>query len=168
MLRPIARIALRLKIKRDNMRRQKKFVPWERIEKIALIIDNENGLNKSALDRFVEETKKYIQVFFVETRSKQPSYHDWTCFSKKDRSLLSLPTKRLESELRHKRFDVVINACAGNNLFSTSISSSLSADLKCGLTNDYDVSDLIVKRTDSFTLVDYLSEVVRYLKMIRV
>lgn len=168
MLRSIAQISLRSKIRRDNLARQKKFLPWDKIEKIALIIDKDNSLNKSALDKFVEETKKYIQVFYIEISSKQPTYHDWKCFSKKDTSLLHLPKKNLESQLKHKQFDVVINTCSEKNLFSASLCSSLSAYLKCSMSNDHNVSDLIIKKTEPFDVISYLNDVIKYLKMIRV
>lgn len=168
MLRSIAQISLRSKIKRDNLERQKKFLPWDKIEKIALIIDKDTALNKSALDKFVEDTKKYIQVFYVETSSKEPTYHDWNCFSKKDRSLLNLPKKDLETQLKQQRFDVVINTCSEDNLFSASLCSSLSAYLKCSRSEGHNVSDLIIKKSEPFNIIAYLNDVIKYLKMIRV
>jgi hypothetical protein len=167
MLKGIARILLRSKINRDNLTRKKKFLSWEKIEKIALIIDKNTHLNKSILDKFVEETKKYIQVFYIEIDSKGPTYHDWKCFSKKDRSFFHLPKKKLESELKHKQFDVIINTCNENNLFSASLCSSLSAYLKCGRDNDHNVSDLVIKKAETSDLIGYLNDVIKYLKMIK-
>src|SRR5688500_13868629 len=117
MLSFIAKIFIRSKFAKENHLRQKKFIPWDKIEKIALIINKEATVNKSAIDKFIDDTKKYIEVFYIETRSKQASFGDWQCFLKKDKSFLNLPKKNIESELKHKHYDLVINTCKANNLF---------------------------------------------------
>jgi hypothetical protein len=167
MLNAIGKIILRSKIHHENLKRQKKFLPWDQVGKIALIIDKDDSLNKSIIDRFIDETKKYIEVYYIETGSKQRSYNDWQCFSKKDKSLLNLPNKNVERELKNKKFDVVINTCSENNLFALSVCSSLSALLNCSENNRFNLADLIIKKTGATNLVNYLNETVRYLKMIR-
>jgi len=167
MLGALAKMILKSKIKRDNLRRQKKFMPWEQIEKMALIIETQDSLNKSLIDKFIDDTKKHIEVFYIELQSKEPSYNDWHCFSKKDKSLWNLPAKSVESELRTKKFDAVINTCTETNLFAMSVCSSVPAYLKCGEHAGFNLADLIIKNTQPFNLKNYLDETVRYLKMIR-
>jgi hypothetical protein len=168
MLTPFAKIVVNSKIRKENLMRQKKFVPWENIERIALIIHQEDRVNKSAIDKFVNDTKKYVEVFYIETRSKQPTYGDWNCLSKKDVSFLNLPKKTLETQLKNKNFDVVINTCKDNDLFSASVCSSLQAFLKCAGSSHLSEADLIIRKTEPFDLIYYLHDIVKYLKMIRV
>lgn len=168
MFSSIAKIILRSRIREENSKRQKKFLPWDKIDKIALIVEKDASLNKSMIDRFIEETKKYVEVFYIETTSKHPSFADWNCFSKKDRSLWNLPKKNMDSELQNKKFDAVINTCPENNLFALAICSSLPAHLKCSENDGFNLADLIIKKTEPFNLRSYLEDTVKYLKMIRV
>ena len=164
----IAKILLASKVRHDNNLRQKKFMPWDKIEKIALIINKEATVNKSAIDKFIDDTKKYIEVFYIETKSKHASFGDWKCFLKKDSSILNLPKKTIEAELKHKRYDLVINTCKANNLFSAYLSSSLAASFKCASSGRFMDADLIIRRADPDNLLDFLKDTVHYLKMIRV
>lgn len=167
MFKAIAKIILKSKISRENSARQKKFVPWDKIEKMALIIEKQDSLNKSVIDRFIDDTKKHIEVFYIETSSKDCTYSDWNCYSKKDTSLWNLPKKTKESELKSKKFDTVINTCSETNLFATAISSTLGAHFKCAENDSFNLPDLIIKKTDPFNLKNYLDETVKYLKMIK-
>lgn len=167
MVRAIANFILRSRINRENSARQKKFLPWDRIDKLALIVEHQENLNKSVVDRFIEDTKKYVEVFYIETKSKHPSFSDWYCFSKKDASLLHLPKKEKITELHHKKFDAVINTCSETNLFAMAVSNSLPASLKCSATAKFHLADLIIKKAEPFSLKNYLDETVRYLKMIK-
>lgn len=168
MFQSLGKIILRSKIKNLSLPQKKNFLPWDNIEKIALIINEEESLNKSMIDKFIDDTKKHVEVFYLETRSKQKTYHDWHCFSKKERSLFYLPTKQAESELKTKQFDVVINACGEKNLFAFAVSSSLKTLLRCGYNNSYNLADLIVLNSGSDKIVNYLENTVKYLKMIKV
>ena len=164
----LSKILLKSNIARENSRRHRKFLAWDNIEKIALIICKEDQINKSAIDKFINETKKFIEVFYVEPTSKQPSFGDWQCFCKKDKSLINLPKKTVRQELKSKRFDVVINTSDENDFFSVAIASSLNAYLKCGRNNTFNDLDLIIKKTEPFSLNNYLNDTVKYLKMIKV
>jgi len=168
MFGAIAKMILKSRINEENATRQKKFMPWDKIEKIALVIEKKDSLNKSSVDQFIENSKKYIEVFYIETSSKNRSYTDWHCFSRKDKSFLNLPGKKLESELKNKKFDVVINTCAETNLFAYALTSNLPAYLKCGGNSRFNLADLVIKKTEPFNLKNYLDETVKYLKMIRV
>jgi hypothetical protein len=168
MLKFLANISLRSKIERDNLQQQKRSLSWNKIEKIALVIDKHDLINKSAMDKFVEDTHKYIEVFYIELQSKTATYSDWHCFSKKDKSLLNLPEKKLISELKKKKFDVVINTCQETNLFAIAISSSFSSAMQCDCHGTFNNTNLIIKKTENTNLLSYLAEVIKYLKMIRV
>jgi hypothetical protein len=167
MFGKIGEIVLKSKIEKDNAIRSRKFLSWDNIENIALIVSKEQDLNKSAIDKYIERTKKHIEVFHIELSSKEPSYGDWECFARKDKSLLQLPKKSRIDALRSKHFDLVINTCEENSFFSTAVSSSLNAALKCGSSNRFNDTDLIIKKTEPFNLIKYLDDIVVYLKMIR-
>jgi len=163
----LSRIILRTRIKRNQASRQKRFLPWEKIESIALILNQNDSINKSAIDKFVSETKKYIEVFYIEIKSKEPSYGDWICICKKDRSVLNLPNKKTEIVLKNKKFDLVINACADEDLFSAAIFSSLSAPYKCAGSSVFIDADLVITPAKPRNVINYLNDAVHYLKMIR-
>lgn len=166
MLDKLGEILLKSKIEKANSGRKRSFLPWHRIEKIALIINKEEALNKSAIDAYIERTKKHVEVFHIELSSKEPSYSDWECFASKDKSLLKMPKNKRLSALKNKEFDLVINTCE-NEFFSSALSSSLSAPLKCGAGSQFSDSDLIIKKTTKGGLLSYLDDVVTYLKMIK-
>ncbi len=167
MLKFLAKISLRNTIARESSTRQRRFLSWDNINRIALIIDREDFSDKRTVDRFIEETRKHVEVFLVETKSKEPSFHDWHCFSKKDRNFLALPNNKTFLELKNRTFDVCINTCKADNLFSESLYATLKAQLKCGRHLIYQTSDLVIEKKDPSGLTNYLNEVVRYLKMIR-
>ncbi|MCC6372246.1 MAG: hypothetical protein IT236_14675 [Bacteroidia bacterium] len=167
MLNNLAEILLKSKIEKDNAQRKRRFLNWDKIEKIALIVSKDEALNKSAIDTYIERTKKYVEVFHIELNSKEPSYGDWECFSKKDKSLLRLPKKNRIEKLKTKNFDLVINTSNTDELFSTSLSSSINAALKCGTSERFNDTDLIIVKKESGNLIKYLDDVVTYLKMIK-
>ena len=166
MLPVFSRIALKLRLKKKPDPVSKTFMPWDKVQNVALIISSETGLNKSVIDSIVADTKKFVEVYFIETRSKEASFGDWNCFIKKDKSFFNLPKKEIEKSLRQKKFDLVINTCSAHNLFSAAISSALPAPFKCAASSRFQDANLVVKR-ESADLAGYLRDTVRYLKMIR-
>ena len=64
MFRFIAEMIVRSKIEKESTGRKKQFLSWEKIEKIALIIGKNETLNKSAIDKFIQDSKKFIEVFY--------------------------------------------------------------------------------------------------------
>lgn len=168
MFAALARFNLRSKITRESQARKKHFLPWEKIEKIALVLHKNDQVNKSAVDKFLDGTKKFVEVFYVELHAKTPSYSDWRCFSKKDASLLGLPQKTVATELKNKKYDLVINTCDESDLFAAAVVSSLHAPFKCGPGSLFSDVDMIIKKTEPYSLLNYLDEVLRYVKMIRV
>lgn len=167
MLNKLAEITLRSQVAKDNSATQKQFLPWDKIQKIALVISKDETINKSALDKFISDTQKYVEVFLIELGSANPSYGDWKCFTKKDKSVLNLPKKIITTEINTKKFDLVINASNNFNLFASAITSSLKAPVKCGQTNGFNEVQLIIQKTVPFNLINYLNDVVKYLKMIK-
>ena len=166
MLSALAKLQLKSKIQQNNALRKKQFCNWNNIQKIALIIGNQDTINKSVLDKFIEHYQKYTEVFFIETDSKTPSYNDWHCFAKENKSVLGLPKKIMVDKLQNKKFDLVIDAAKGYEVYSASLAANIPASLKCGSQNWFEQHDLIIHRTEGQDLLPYLNEVVKYLKMI--
>lgn len=167
MLNRIAEIRVKSKIKRYNLNRKKRFMNWDKVEKIALIMSDADAVNKSAVDKFIQTSGKYVEVFYVEAKSKLPTYNDWKCFYKKDLNLLKLPKNSQLVELEQKKFDLVINTSPEHDLVSTLLSSAIGADLKCGNSNKYNCNELIIEKTETYNLMSHLDNVVKYLKMIQ-
>lgn len=168
MFRWLSEIVLRSLVTKNNAAQKQQFLPWEKTEKIALIIGHSPQLNKSAIDKFIEGTKKFVEVFYVETRSKVPSYADWRCFSKKDATWLQLPNSKAGEPIAAARYDLVINTSDESDLFATALCSMLQGTCKCGSFEKFDTANLIIQPRPSAGLLDHLNETVRYLKMIRV
>lgn len=167
MLQWIAKIYLKSKIGRENSGRKKQFLPWEKVEKIALILNEQDNINKSEMDKFLENTKKFIDVFYIELKSKNASYADWQCFSKKDTSLLNLPKNSIQAEIKRKKFDLVINTSSESELFATAVAGGLSAPFKCGAGSMFNAADLIINKNGTVGIMAYLNHVFTYLKMIK-
>jgi hypothetical protein len=69
--------------------------------------------------------------------------------------------------MKNKTFDLVINTCSERNLFAISLSSMCKAQLHCATNNLYNEAEFIVKRLENQKLVNYLNNVILYLKMIK-
>ena len=163
----ISDILLKSQIQKDTSNRKKQFLSWDKIQKIAIIIDNQTPVNKSVIDKFCADSKKFIEIYFVELNAKQASFGDWKCFTSKQKTLFKLPKKIVVADLKKKQFDCVINTCSIQNQFSIFIQSAIEAPLKCSDNNDYNQSDLIILKAQTSNIIDYLNDVVRYLKMIK-
>ena len=167
MVQSISKIVLKSRIKTANSLRKKNFLSWDKIDKIALILENEPNFSKHEIDTFIEQSKKYMEVYFVQTTSKQASYSDWTCFTKQDKSLFGLPKKSILLSVLGKKFDLVINTCKQDNLFATSIGNAALATLNCSTNKIYDEADIIMNRPADQKLIDYLKNMLTYLQMIK-
>ncbi len=163
----ITEILLKSQIQKDTTNRKKQFLSWDAIQKIAIIIDNKTAVNKSVIDKFCADSKKFIEIYYIELNAKQPTFGDWQCFTTKQKTIFKLPKSNTLNELKNKKFDCVINTCSENNLFSVSIQSALQASLKCGDSNIYNQTDLIILKAQNSNNIDYLNDVLRYLKMIK-
>ncbi|MES2681158.1 MAG: hypothetical protein V4635_14790 [Bacteroidota bacterium] len=167
MLKPLAEIILNSKIAKGSLNRNKQFLPWDKIKTVALVLNSTDKINKSAIDKFVEGTGKLVSVFYIEPTSKTATYSDWQCLSKKDRTFLGLPHSKFLHQVKDKKFDLVINTSPETDLFSAALTAALTATLKCGGGKKYGELDLIIQKADPYHVIDYLNEVIKYLKMIR-
>src|SRR4051812_20737833 len=104
MLKPIARMKLRSHIGSESEKREKHFIPWGTIRSIALIVSAEDKVIKSRIDRFIDGTGKHVEVYYIELKSRKPSYADWHCYTNKESSLLMLPVRKLQRNLRSKKY----------------------------------------------------------------
>ncbi len=163
----ITEILLKSQIQKDAVNRKKQFLSWDAIQKIAIIIDHQIPVNKSVIDKFCADSKKYVEIYYVELNAKQATYGDWQCFTSKQKTIFKLPKQITLTELKKRQFDCVINTCSENNLFSVSIQSALQASLKCSDSNTYNQTDLIIYKSQQSNCIDYLNDVLRYLKMIK-
>ena len=131
-----------------------------------MILDEKN-LNKSEIDKLLESTKKYVEVFYVELNAKQASFGDWKCLINKNKTWLGLPSNQSTQVFQEKKFDLVINVSHEYKLFSANLISGINATFRCGNTNVFGELDLIVERKEGQNLNVYLKEVFRYLEMIK-
>jgi hypothetical protein len=168
MLKPLAEIILNSKIAKENLKRSKQFLPWDRIKTVALLLNQNDKINKSAIDKFIDGTGKLVSVYYIEMASKTATYADWQCLTKKERTFLGLPRAGVLQQLKNKKFDLVINTSPESDLFSSAITAAITATLKCGGGKKYRELDLIILKADPYHVIDYLNEVVKYLKMIRI
>jgi hypothetical protein len=167
MFRSLAVYFTRKAVEKQTSTRKTHFLNWDKIEKIALILDNREAINKSELDKFIERSKKYVDVFFLELNSKNGSFGDWICFTKKDKSILGLPKSHVDSSLKNRNYQLVINAAEKYELFSADIVSKINSPYNCGCQNLFGETDLIIEKNQQEKLMAYLEQVVRYLQMIR-
>jgi len=167
MLSKLADIRIKSTINKLGGAKSKQFIPWQNIQKIALILNQNQQVNKSAIDKFITKHQKYIEVFYIEINSKEPTYADWRCFVKADLNLLKLPKNKIILDLKQKHFDLVINTGDEKDQFAQNVTAALSANYKCGAFEKFNQTNLIIKKTEPFVLNDYLEDVVKYLKMIK-
>jgi len=166
-VKSISEILLKSQATKDNVNNKKQFLNWDAIQKIAIIIDNQTQINKNVIDKFCLDSKRFIEIYYIELNSKQASFGDWQCFTSKQKTIFKLPKQVIKSELNNKQFDCVINTCSETNLFAISIFSNIQSPLKCSDNNTFDQTDLIILKSQTFNIIDYLNDVLRYLKMIK-
>lgn len=166
MLKSVAGHTVRSLVRKKTEQTPKKFLNWEEIKSLALVIEDSEKASKHQLDGLLEEFKKHTEVFYLELRSKIPSYNDWHCLTKKDKNLIGLPkTKRLEN-FKTKKYDLIINTAERSIFYSAALSSSLQSTCTCSSTAEFGHSDLIIRRAENQDLMAYLKEVQHYLKLI--
>ena len=166
MLKPLARLIMMAGLRREKPA-ERRFVPWDQIRTMAIIIGSGEPVNKSLVDRFIADSGKHIEVYFVELGSSKPSFSDWHCLVRASRNLLRLPAGRLQETLRGKRYDFVLNACDGHTLFPAAVAALIQAPCKCATADLLGYANMEVSRPGGQELPAYLEEVKRYLRMIR-
>lgn len=165
MLKKLADIQVKSTIK--NLGNQTKtFIPWQNIHKIALVLNHSQNVNKSAIDKFVSKHQKFVEVYFIEETAKAATYADWQSIIKTDLNLLKLPKSTFLKNLNQKKYDLVINTCDENDRIAKSITTAIQANYKCGAFDNFSQTNLVIKKNEPFSLIDYLEETIKYLKMI--
>lgn len=166
MLKSVARLIVRAGLRREKPA-EKKFIPWNDIRTMAVIIGSGEKVNKSQVDRFVDSSGKHVDVYFVELAASRPAFTDWKCLGRADRNFFRLPVKRVQDELRQKHYDLVVNTCDGSLLFPAAVAAVIRAPLKCAVSDLFGYANLEVSRQRNSDLPAYLEDVKKYLMMIR-
>lgn len=166
MLKTVAGHTVRSMVRKKTELTPKKFLNWEEIRSLALVIEDSEKASKHQLDGLLDEFKKHTEVFFLELKSKTPSYNDWYCLTKKDKNILGLPKTKLLDRFKTKKYDLIINTAENTIFYSAALSSFLQSTIICSSTAEFGHSDLIIRRAEHQDLITYLKEVLRYLKLI--
>jgi hypothetical protein len=166
MLKSVAGHTVKSLVRKKTNQAHKKFLNWEEIRSIALVVEDAEMVSKHLLDTLLDEFKKHCDVFYLELKAKTPTYADWHCLTKKDKNLIGLPKKKVLDTFKTKKYDLIINAAGQSIFYSAALSSSLQSTCTCSSTEEFGHSDLIIKRAEKQDLITYLREVLRYLKMI--
>jgi hypothetical protein len=60
MINKVTEIILKSQISKNNTSLKKKFLPWNEIQTIALVLSHNNTINKSAVDKFIKDRKSVV------------------------------------------------------------------------------------------------------------
>lgn len=167
MLKFLAKYFTKIAVEKNNFNRQKQFLNWDKIEKVALILDDSASINKNEIDKFILQIRKYVDVYFLELNSKKSTFGDWICFTKKDTDYLKLPKSHVESSIKNKQYQLVINVTSKYSDFAAIITSQMHPSFSCGNNNLYGEADLVIENKNSLNIINYLKEVQKYLQMIK-
>jgi len=160
------KILVRTHLKKQA-RRKRQFVPWDQVQQVALIIENQSGFNKSVLDKFIIDTGKRFDVLFIDTNNKESVIKDYITFCKSDKNLLNLPSSKGLEKIAKRKADVII-ICVDKELeYAAVLAANYEARCYCGYSPVKANLDIIIERKTGTALPQYLEEVLRYLKMIR-
>lgn len=167
MFSAISRWLIKNRLRAQERNDQKSFLDWERVDSIALIVATTEGLNRNALDKWIGDTKKFIEVFYIEPKNKNATFGDWNCFTKKDKTIFNLPKKTIETQLNQKTYNLVINTALPDNYFATAVFNALQAPFKCAPSTELQDANLIVRPSVEGNLIHQLQDTLRYLQMIK-
>lgn len=167
MFNSISRWLLKSKLSQKNNEAKRTFLTWDKVNSLALIISQDTNINRNALDKWIADTKKFVEVFYVETSNKVASYGDWFCFTRKEKNLFNLPKKNVEEELLQKKYDLIINTSNEQNYYAAAVLLALDAPYKCAASADLQDANLIVSPSVQGNLIHQLQDTMRYLQMIR-
>lgn len=154
-------------IEKNNFNRQKQFLNWDKLEKIALILDDSLPINKNEIDKFIDHTKKYVDIYFLELNSKKSTFGDWICFTKKDADFFKLPKSHVESSIKNRQYQLVINVTAKYSNFAAIITSQMRPLFSCGNNNLFGEVDVIIENKTTNSVTEFLKETQKYLQMIK-
>lgn len=167
MFQSISKWILKRLLQGQKAKTEQVFLSWDKVNRMAIIISQNEQINRSAIDQWLSETKKFVEVFYVETKSKSATYADWHCFTKKDCNLFNLPNKRALTRIVDHSFDLVINTANEKDFFSAALLAQIKAPFKCAASSENQSANLIVQRKNIGNLLGNLQDTRRYLEMIK-
>ena len=159
--------SLRKLLSRKGPVQGKNFLSWSAIGQVILILEQEEGLSRQEIDQLIKQLDRHVEIFYIESRAKHPSYADWLCFTRKQRNFFSMPKKEVLREVHRKNTDLVINTTLHHPGFSSALATAVQSRLVCASSDQQYHFDLLVERSQKQSLPDYLKQVVHYLNMIR-
>lgn len=143
------------------------FLNWHEAKHLVFILEKEADFSRHEFDQFLTQLDKHAEVLYIEPGSKSPSFSDWTCYTKKDVNLLALPKKHILQNLHQHKCDLVINTVRVNEVYSAALAGSINSTCVCSASDHLTHGDLHIKRREDQPLIDYIRQVIHYLKMIR-
>lgn len=143
------------------------FLPWDKTKTMALVLDSKTASSKNAIDKFIYEADKVVDVYYIDIHIKESAIKNFITFTKKEKSFFGLPNSKASAKIVKKKYDVLINASFSELDYSSVLSNSIKATCKCGYESRANELDMVVKRKEGQDLMKYLEELVNYLKMIR-
>lgn len=145
----------------------KNFLPWDKIKSIALLVDAKHATNKNELDKFIYESDKVMDVYYLDLKVKESAVKNYITLVKADKSLFGLPNAKAMAKIHNRKYDLLINAAFGELTYAGILGHSIKATCKSGFENKGNELDLLITHPNNQKLIDYLGEVVNYLKMIK-
>jgi hypothetical protein len=151
---------------KNKSKKPSAFVPWDKAKTLALVVDAKTAANKSLIDKFIYESDKVVDVFYLDLQVKESEVKNFISFTKADKNAFGLPNKTAMQKLS-KKYDILIQSAFQEPEYATVLSNAISAACKVSYTNRANVFNLIIECQKDQDLQAYLKEVVNYLKMIR-
>jgi len=143
------------------------FLPWDKIKTIALLVDSKHANNKNELDKFIYESDKVVDVYYLDLHVKESVVKNYISIVKSDKSFFGLPNAKAMAKIHNRKYDLLINAAFGELTYAGVLSNTIKATCKSGFKSKRNELDLLIARTENQKLMNYLGEVVGYLKMIK-
>ena len=161
----VKELILKSKLK-NKSKRPTRFVPWDKAKTVALFVDVNTASNKSLIDKFIYESDKLVDVYYLDLKVKDSVVKNFITFTKAHKNAFGIPNSKAMQKLS-KNYDILINAAFQESEFATVLSNGLAAQCKVSFQNRSQVFNLIIDRREQQDLFAYLKDVVNYLKMIR-
>lgn len=161
----IKELILRSKLK-NRSKSATAFVPWDKAKSIALIIDAQTASNKNLIDKFIYESDKVVDVYYIDLKVKESAIKNYNTFTKQHKNFVGLPNAKALQVLT-KKYDVLINAAFHEVAYAAVLSNAFAATCKTSFISQYSTFNLIIQRKANQEVSAYLKDVVVYLKMIR-
>ncbi len=143
------------------------FLPWDKIKTIALLVDAKHASNKNEIDKFIYESDKVIDVYYLVLHVKESVVKNYISMVKSDKSFFGLPNEKAMAKIHNRKYDLLINAAFSELTYSGLLSNTIKATCKSGFESKWNELDLLIAHNQNQNLINYLGEVVNYLKMIK-